>query len=91
MVEKNQNVLFNLQAIKNFIIKVKETESFEVDCTVTNKFSKFDNFEERIFNTDSNSNIDLGLFFSFLKERGLENIFNLYFGVEGKESSSIKS
>ncbi len=47
---------------------------------------KFENFEEKIFNTDTNSNIDLGLFFSYLKEKNLESIFNLYFGVEGKES-----
>ena len=47
---------------------------------------KFENFEEKIFTSDNNTTIDLGLLFTFLKEKGLESIFNLYFGIDGKES-----
>lgn len=49
------------------------------------EFKKFSNFEEMVFNADSTDNhIDNGLLLAFLKEKGFQNIFNLYFGVDGK-------
>ena len=50
---------------------------------------KFEGFEEKLFNEGggNESTIDKGLLFAFLKEKGFSNIFNLYFGVEGKLST----
>lgn len=48
-----------------------------------NDLKKFANFEEKIFSTNDTS-VDIGGFFLFLKQKSLEYIFNLYFGVEGK-------
>ena len=56
---------------------VKVEEQFMDDL------KKFSNFEEKIF-TVNDMNVDIGGFFLFLKQNGLEHIFNLVFGVEGK-------
>ncbi|XP_042189894.1 RWD domain-containing protein 2B [Callorhinchus milii] len=51
-------------------------------------FRKFTNFEEKIFDTrgSKGNHMDLGQLYQFLNESGCRDIFQLYFGVEGKSS-----
>ncbi len=69
-------------------LQIKETQTFEVESNKTaneQQHSKFDNFEEKMFTySNSDSNIDFGLLFAYLKEKNLDYIFQLYFGVDGK-------
>lgn len=65
-------------------LQIKETQNFEIDSSNMKSSRKFDNFEEKLFSSNNDANIDIGVLFAFLKEKGLESIFNLYFGVDGK-------
>lgn len=66
-------------------IQIKELEEFQFEISKLKEYKKFTNFEEMVFNADhSDNHIDNGLLFAFLKEKGLKEIFYLYFGVNGK-------
>ena len=65
-------------------LQVKETQTFTIESSKFKEYAKFNNFEEKIFSANNDSNIDIGLLFVFLKENGFQSIFNLYFGVDGK-------
>jgi hypothetical protein len=75
-------------------IQIKDTYTVELSsgggaCKEEMKsLKKFDSFEEKLFLGSSDTSIDLGLLFAFLKERGLEHVFSLYFGVDGKLPAS---
>ena len=73
-----------LRALNWQRIQVKETETFEVDATSLKEVAKFDTFEEKIFvANDTENNFDFAQMFIFLKEKGLSQIFTLYFGITG--------
>lgn len=68
-------------------LQIKETQTFDQEdsSTIDNEHSKFDNFEEKVFNySNTDSNFDFGLLFAYLKEKNLDYIFHFYFGVDGK-------
>ena len=70
-------------------IQIKDSLTVEVESKdKMNGLRKFDVFEEKLFSAHNDSNIDLGLLFVFLKEKGFENIFAMYFGVDGKLPSN---
>lgn len=56
--------------------------------SVIQMFRKFTNFEEKIFTVRGNrsNHMDFGQLYQFLNERDCGDIFQLYFGVEGKVS-----
>lgn len=68
-------------------LQIKDNQSFEYDPIEWQSARKFNNFEEKIF-TSNNQTFDMGILFAFLKEKNLEYVFNLYFGVEGKLPTS---
>lgn len=65
-------------------LQIKETQKYDLEPNKPNMHQKFENFEEKIFSPNNDSNLDLGLLFAFLKEKDLAHIFQLYFGVDGK-------
>ena len=68
-------------------IQVKDTQTYDIEAARLKEYIKFDDFQEKLFtDTNETTNFDLGQLFTFLKEKGLGNIFNLYFGVDGKET-----
>lgn len=69
-------------------LQIKDTQCMSVDADQLPTVKKFDSFEEKIFSANNDSNIDIGLFFAYLKQKNLESIFNLYFGVDGKLPST---
>lgn len=71
---KNRN---NFRTIK------KDFTTVEIERESIDTVRKFHNFEEKIFKVNDTT-VDIGAFFIFLKQNGLESIFNLYFGVDGK-------
>ena len=85
-----QEFWIKLRSLAWHKLQIKDTQTFQLneDKSNLNEFSKFDNFEEKIFSINNDANIDLGQLFSFLKEKNLNYIFSMYFGVEGKTSSN---
>jgi hypothetical protein len=85
-----QEFWIKLRSLAWHKLQIKDTQTFQLneDRSNLNEFSKFDNFEEKIFSINNDANIDLGQLFSFLKEKNLNYIFSMYFGVEGKTSSN---
>ena len=65
-------------------LQIRESQVFEIEPDLVNTVKKFDNFEEKLFTSNNTDSIDLGLLFAFLKDKNLDYVFNLYFGVDGK-------
>ncbi|RNA15973.1 RWD domain-containing 2B [Brachionus plicatilis] len=68
-------------------LQIRENQSFELSPSEWESVKKFKDFEEKLF-TSNNQTFDLGILFVFLKEKNLEYVFNLYFGVDGKLPST---
>ena len=68
-------------------LQIKETQTYEIEPQFIDTLKKFDNFEEKMF-LSNNDAFDLGILFAFLKEKNLDYVFNLYFGVDGKLPSN---
>jgi hypothetical protein len=72
-------------------VQVKELQTCKPkDVSSFDEFKKFDFFEEKFF-TNQNAINDFGLLFSFLKEKNFSYIFNLYFGIDGHETTTCNS
>ncbi|XP_062907034.1 RWD domain-containing protein 2B [Mobula hypostoma] len=77
---------------KRILLRHREDTTMDItnaDLTsAIQKFQKFTNFEEKIFDAHGNrgNHMDLGQLYQFLNERNCGDIFQLYFGVEGKAS-----
>lgn len=88
----SENVALYVSRLKNLSwqkIQIKDSQTVPVnEDNKSGDLNKFDSFEEKLFLAGGESTIDLGLFFAFLKDKGLENIFALYFGVDGKLPAS---
>ncbi|KAG7322024.1 hypothetical protein KOW79_014882 [Hemibagrus wyckioides] len=69
-------------------IMIRHREDVPLDSVTQNAESlrRFDGFEEAAFDPHGNrgNHMDLGQLFQFLSERGCAQIFQLYFGVEGR-------
>jgi hypothetical protein len=102
---KNNSVLRLIGAEKNvheFVIRVKQLPWQKVQIkelqtsrsdgsngsTVVDNFRKFTQFEEKYFK-NQNATTDLGLLHVFLREKNFPNIFNLYFGIDGRETNQV--
>jgi hypothetical protein len=90
--ENTQEYITRLRSLSWQKMKIKDIQTVELSDEAAagmKDLKKFDSFEEKLFSAHANdNNIDLGLFFVFLKEKGLEHIFSMYFGVDGKLPSS---
>ncbi|KAK2831106.1 hypothetical protein Q7C36_016192 [Tachysurus vachellii] len=69
-------------------IMIRHREDVPLDLVTQNPKSlrRFDGFEEASFDPHGNrgNHMDLGQLFQFLSDRGCAQIFQLYFGVEGR-------
>lgn len=65
-------------------IQIKENELFQIEPSKLDEYQKFYEFKEMVFSNENDSHIDIGLLFAFLKEKGFQSVFNMYFGVDGK-------
>ena len=72
-------------------IAIKEKDDFDIGTEDISKYRKFSNFEEKEFDVrcgrGRECHMDLGKFYTFLEERGFGNIFQIYFGVDGKSGT----
>ncbi len=52
----------------------------------TDSLRKFTGFHEAIFDTHGTrgNHMDLGQLYQFLSDKGCSNIFQMYFGIEGR-------
>ncbi|KAI7813563.1 RWD domain-containing protein 2B isoform X1 [Triplophysa rosa] len=71
-------------------IMIRHREDFPLDNTWTedriDSFRKFTSFNEAIFDPHGNrgNHMDLGQLFQFLNDKGCADIFQMYFGIEGR-------
>lgn len=80
-----QNFWTQLRSVPWQKLQIKDTESYLInDISKFNDLRKFTDFEEMTFSNENDSHIDIGLLFAFLKQKGFQNIFNIFFGVDGK-------
>jgi hypothetical protein len=72
-------------------LMVKEKEETDIGNDDLSKHRKFANFEEKVFDVRGGKgreyHMDLGKFYEFLESHGSGHIFQMYFGVEGKNST----
>lgn len=73
-----------LRALQWYRIQMKDIKTVEIEKDIFDQVKKFSNFEEKYFSSNNDHSVDMGLFFAFLKQIGLEFVFNLYFGIDGK-------
>lgn len=77
---------------KRILIRHREDTTMDITndemTSIIQMFRKFTNFEEKIFTVRGNrsNHMDFGQLYQFLNERDCGDIFQLYFGVEGKVS-----
>ncbi|XP_014454599.1 RWD domain-containing protein 2B isoform X6 [Alligator mississippiensis] len=71
---------------KRILIRHREDMSLEAGHAEIKKQRKFSSFEEKVFDAHGNrgNHMDLGQLYHFLDERGCADIFQMYFGVEGR-------
>ncbi len=87
--DNTQEYISRLRSLSWQKMQIKDIQTYDLTNSVQIKdLKKFDWFDEKLFSANNDNNIDLGLFFVFLKEKGLENVFSMYFGVDGKLPSS---
>jgi hypothetical protein len=85
MCENVQEYYSRLRHLSWHKLQIKDLQTNDIsNLGQIKELKKFDCFEEKLFSANNDSNIDLGILFQFLKEKGLENIFSIYFGVDGK-------
>ncbi|KAL4230146.1 RWD domain-containing protein 2B [Mactra antiquata] len=75
---------------KRLVIKEKEEKDIQNDDL--SKHRKFENFEEKAFDARGGKgreyHMDLGLLYDYLEKHQSGHIFQMYFGVQGKNSTS---
>ena len=89
-VDKFWSVIHSLQWQK---LTVKEREDFELAESGDKSFAKFENFQERHFNTRQSrggAHADCGELYKFLEDIECSHVFQSIFGVEGKVPDSNK-
>jgi len=45
---------------------------------------RFTDFREMVFSNENESHADNGLLLAFLRDKGLQGMFHMFFGVDGK-------
>lgn len=68
------------------------TQLTDRNAETIQKYRKFETFSEINFDPHGNKDyhMDLGLFYTFLKNHGLEDNFKILFGIEGRDTANKK-
>ncbi|MBN3302916.1 RWD domain-containing protein 2B [Amia ocellicauda] len=71
---------------QRILIRHREDIPLDSDGIGTDSLQRFTGFEEAIFDTRGNrgNHMDLGQLYHFLNEKGCGDVFQLYFGIEGR-------
>lgn len=73
-------------------LAIKEKEETDIGDDKLTNYRKFDNFEEKVFDVKGGKgreyHMDLGMLYEFLEQHKSGHIFQMYFGVEGKNAAT---